>query len=245
MSKRALPAAPEGRPAACKARVPESAQAKWQGTPQAAVMHGRNIDIFGEVGEDMLGEGTTSAQISQMLRDLGPGDIVVNIDSPGGDMFAGLAIYNQLRAHEGNVTVNVVGTAASAASIIAMAGDTVNMHAAAFIMVHFAWCVSAGNKQDFMALASMLAPFDNAMAEIYSARTGKSVKEVEDIMAAETWFNADEAVAFGLADKVVTPEESKRKRLAAHSDKPETPEFNAASLNAIALQLQLLNLIKV
>lgn len=245
MSKRALPAAPEGRPAACKARVPESAQAKWQGTPQAAVMYGRNIDIFGEIGEDLYGEGTTSAQISQMLRDLGPGDIVVNIDSPGGDMFAGLAIYNQLRAHEGNVTVNVVGTAASAASVIAMAGDTVNMHPAAFVMIHNTWMIAAGNSDDFTELAAMLKPFDKAMSDIYSARTGKGSAEVQTAMSEETWFNADEAVAFGLADKVVTPDESKRKRLAAHSDKPETPEFNAASLNAIALQLQLLNLIKV
>lgn len=245
MSKRALPAAPEGRPAACKARVPESAQAKWQGTPQAAVMHGRNIDIFGEVGEDMFGEGTTSAQISQMLRDLGPGDIVVNIDSPGGDMFAGLAIYNQLRAHEGNVTVNVVGTAASAASVIAMAGDTVNMHPAAFVMIHQTWLLAAGNSRDFTALAEMLTPFDKAMADIYAARTGKPLAEVEQLMADETWFNAEEAVAAGLADKVENPVASKSKRLAAHSGKQEIPEFNAASLNAIALQLQLLNLIKV
>lgn len=245
MSKRALPAAPEGRPAACKARVPESAQAKWQGTPQAAVMHGRNIDIFGEIGEDMYGEGTASAQISQMLRDMGPGDVTVNIDSPGGDMFAGLAIYNQLRSHDGVITVNVVGTAASAASVIAMAGDTVNMQPAAFIMIHQTWLLAAGNSRDFIALAEMLAPFDKAMADIYAARTGKPVAEVQTAMSEEKWFNADEAVAFGLADKVVTPDQSKRKSLAAHSNKPEIPEFNAASLNALALQLQLLNLIKV
>lgn len=245
MTKRKMPEAPEGRVKTSVSRFPDSVNARSSQKYRAASINGRTVEIFGEIGEDMFGEGTTSAQISALLREVGPGDIVVNIDSPGGDVFAGLAIYNQLRAHDGHVTVNVVGTAASAASIIAMAGDTVNMHAAAFIMVHFAWCVSAGNKQDFMSLASMLAPFDRAMAEIYSARAGKSVKEVEDIMAAETWFNADEAVAFGLADKVVTPDESKRKRLAAHSDKPEIPEFNAASLNAIALQLQLLNLIKV
>lgn len=245
MSKRALPTAPEGRVAACKARVPEAANARWAGTPQAAVMHGRTIDIFGEVGEDPYGEGTTSAQISQMLRDMGPGDVTVNIDSPGGDMFAGLAIYNQLCAHEGEVTVNVVGTAASAASVIAMAGDVVNMQPAAFIMIHQTWLLSAGNSRDFIALAEMLAPFDKAMAEIYASRTGKTLAEVEQLMADETWFNAEEAVAAGLADKVATPVASKSKRLAAHSDKPEIPDFNTASLNAIALQLQFLNLIKV
>lgn len=239
MSKRmGLPEAPTGKISTCKSSINEAARAKWRGSPQAAVMTGRTIDIYGEIGEDMFGEGTTSAQISSFLRDAGPGDITVNIDSPGGDMFAGLAIYNQLRAHEGQVTVNVVGTAASAASVIAMSGDVVNIHPAAFIMIHNTWLLAAGNRNDFLALAEMLLPFDEAMAEIYAARTGKGFDEVSKLMSEETWFNAEEAVALGLADNVVK-QENRSKRIAASAAKPEV---NIAALNALALQLQLLKL---
>uniref|UniRef100_A0AAU7J7U5 Head maturation protease n=1 Tax=Xanthomonas phage MK21 TaxID=3148942 RepID=A0AAU7J7U5_9CAUD len=239
MSKRmGLPEAPKGKISTCKSSINEAAKAKWQGSPQAAVMTGRTIDIYGEIGEDMFAEGTTSAQISAFLRDAGPGDITVNIDSPGGDMFAGMAIYNQLRAHEGQVTVNVVGTAASAASVIAMAGDVVHMHPSAFLMLHCCWLISAGNRKDFLSLAETMVPFDAAMAEIYAARTGKPVSEIEHVMDAETWFNAKEAVAFGLADSILE-KENRSKRIAASAAKPEV---NITALNALALQLQLLKL---
>lgn len=88
-----------------------------------------------------MGEGVTAKRISAALRAIGEQDIVVNLNSPGGDMFEGLAIYNLLRAHSGKVTVNILGIAASAASIIAMAGDEIKMGRGAFLMIHNCWAM--------------------------------------------------------------------------------------------------------
>lgn len=105
-----------------------------------------------------MGRGVTAKRISAALRAIGNNDVVVNINSPGGDMFEGLAIYNLLRSHSGKVTVNILGIAASAASIIAMAGDEVQMGRGAFLMIHNCWAVGVGNRHDFAKLANDLAP---------------------------------------------------------------------------------------
>lgn len=156
------------------------------------------------IGEDYWGEGVTAKRISAALRAIGNNDVVVNINSPGGDMFEGLAIYNLLRSHSGKVTVNILGIAASAASIIAMAGDEVQMGRGAFLMIHNCWAVGVGNRHDFAKLANDLAPFDTSMADIYVARSGQSNEVVSQMMDDETYIGASEAIEKGFADNLLT-----------------------------------------
>ncbi|WP_410919378.1 head maturation protease, ClpP-related, partial [Proteus mirabilis] len=155
-------------------------------------------------GEDYWGEGVTAKRISAALRAIGEQDIVVNLNSPGGDMFEGLAIYNLLRAHSGKVTVNILGIAASAASIIAMAGDEIKMGRGAFLMIHNCWAMGVGNRHDFAKLAHDLAPFDASMTDIYVARSGQSSDVVSQMMDNETYISASEAIEKGFADSLLS-----------------------------------------
>lgn len=179
------------------------ALAKW--LPVKAESKDNTISILDVIGEDWwTGEGVTSKRIAGALRAIGDGrDVVVNINSPGGDMFEGIAIYEQLRQHNGHVTVNVLGMAASAASIIAMAGDTINIGRPSFFMIHNCWCLAAGNRHDLAQVAEQLGPFDAAMADVYHARTGVGAKEIAAMMDKETWLNGSAAVEMGFADALL------------------------------------------
>jgi len=152
------------------------------------------------IGYDYWEEGVTAKRIAGALRSIGDRPVTVNVNSPGGDMFEGLAIYNLLRDHPQKVTVNVLGIAASAASVIAMAGDEVRIGRGAFLMIHNAWVVAGGNRHDMREVADWLQPFDEAMADIYAARTGIASKEVAKLMDAETYLNAKTSIEKGFAD---------------------------------------------
>lgn len=253
MTVRKIPSAPGERLTARVGKLPAKAMEKWEGKMRAGTMHDRVIDIYGAIGEqwDWDGDeyamvGTTSQQINEFLRRMGAGPVTVNINSPGGDMFEGLAIYNLLREHPGEVTVNVVGNAASAASIIAMAGDVIQMGTASFLMIHNTWMLVAGNRNDFIEMAKMMLPFDKAMAGIYAARTGLSEDEVLVLMDAETWLSAADAVARGFADKI-SSKHDENPQASAH--KPTVPKASAqmdvmlvTAFSALAAQAQSLNL---
>jgi ATP-dependent Clp protease protease subunit len=129
--------------------------------------------------------------------------VTVNINSPGGNFFEGIAIYNVLRAHPGRVTVNIMGMAASAASIVAMAGDEIRIARAGFLMIHNAWCVAMGDRHDMADSAEFLAPFDAAMAEVYAARTGMKVVSIAAMLDNETWISGEEAVTQNFADSLL------------------------------------------
>jgi len=162
------------------------------------------IDIFDAIGEDYwTGEGVSAKSISKTLASLNGADITVNINSPGGSMFEGLTIYNLLRAHKGSVKVNVLGIAASAASIIAMAGDEVKIAKSGFIMIHNAWVYAAGNKQDLRDVADYLEPFDKSMAQIYVDRTGLKYDDVASMMDAESYITGEDSVSKGFADALI------------------------------------------
>lgn len=207
MSLRDLPQANlQGRPKNFQWDAPSDAFGRWAEAPQAATSEDAStITIYDVIGTDWwTGEGVTAKRIGAALRSIGAGkDVVVNINSPGGDMFEGIAIYNLLAAHEGKVTVNVMGLAASAASIIAMAGDTINMGTGSFLMIHNAWAVVVGNQNDLRDAADVFAGFDAALADIYHARTGVKKAEIADLMNAETWLGAGDAVKRGFADGTI------------------------------------------
>lgn len=184
--------------------APADVLTKWAETPLAAADGADNtISMFDEIGEDFWsGGGVTAKRIAAALRTIGGQDVVVNLNSPGGDMFEGIAIYNLLRAHPHNVTVNVLGWAASAASIIAMAADEIVMGAGTFIMIHNAWGGVIGNRHDMREAANLFDSFDSALVDIYEARTSAARADIEAMMDAETFMGPSEAVQHGFADTV-------------------------------------------
>ncbi|ELY5995822.1 Clp protease ClpP [Cronobacter sakazakii] len=208
MTIKSLPAAPEGRPFAReKPDLPAAAMERWNGSIRAARDGDNSISIFDVIGADYWGEGVTASRIAGALRSLNGADVTVNINSPGGDMFEGLAIYNLLREYEGKVTVKVLGLAASAASIIAMAGDDVQIGRGAFLMIHNCWVYAMGNRHDLAQIAADMAPFDKAMSDIYQARSGLDAETVDRMMDGETYIGGSEAVEKGFADSLLSADE--------------------------------------
>lgn len=207
MTIKTLPGAPEGRPCAgVSSQILPRAFDRWNPGFRAAAKEEseRSISVYDVIGQDYwTGEGVTAKRVASALRALGSGPVTVNVNSPGGDMFEGLAIYNLLREHAGEVTVKVLGLAASAASIIAMAGDSVQVARSGFLMIHNAWVVVAGNRHDLREIATTLEPFDRAMADIYAARTGIELKAAMKLMDAETWIGGADAVEQGFADDLL------------------------------------------
>lgn len=174
---------------------------KWKPEVRAAASDDANtISIYGPIGATWDGEGVTVKRISAALRSIGQNDVTVNINSPGGDFFEGVAIYNTLRQHNAKVTVNILGLAASAGSVIAMAGDEINMGEGSFLMIHNAWAVAIGNRHDFIEAAAFLEPFDSEMASLYANRTGMKQSEIVKLMDAETWIGSAKAIENGFAD---------------------------------------------
>lgn len=203
MSNRNLPqAAMPARPKNFQWDAPSDVLSNWADHPMAAASEDANsISILDVIGEDWwTGDGFTAKRASAALRSIGASDVVVNINSPGGDMFEGIAIYNLLAAHPAKVTVNVLGIAASAASIIAMAGDEILMGEGAQLMIHNAWGAVVGNRHDLQSAADVFAGFDQSLADIYHARTGAKMAEIQQLMDAETFMAADQAMKLGFAD---------------------------------------------
>ena len=183
----------------------DSTMKRWRPEVRSAVEGDDTvISIYDVIGEDFwTGEGFTSKRAAAALRKIGSQDVTVNVNSPGGDFFEGIAIYNLLREHPGKVTVKVMGLAASAASVIAMAGDEIEISEIGFLMVHNAWAIAIGNRHDFREAADTLEPFDDAMAGLYATRARVEKAEAAQWMDAETWFNGPQAIDAGLADRLL------------------------------------------
>lgn len=151
----------------------------------------------------MVGDQATAASVSAALKQVGNRPVRLELNSIGGDYFEGAGIYNLLRQHAAGVTVQVLGIAASAASLIAMAGRRIEVARNAQIMVHRAWLVAAGNTATMAEAAAFLARVDQALAEVYAARTGQTVAKVAAMMEVETFLSSSEAVALGFADSML------------------------------------------
>ena len=190
----------DARMAAAQFDLRQDALDAWEPGVRAAADSGaQTISMYAPIGQTWDGEGVTARRIGAALRSIGDHDVVVNLNSPGGDFFEGVAIYNLLRGHSAKVTINVMGIAASAASVIAMAGDEINMGEGSHLMIHNAWVVSAGNRHDMAEASAYLEPFDFAMRDLYAARTGMNPAEIEAMMDKETYIGANDAVAKGFA----------------------------------------------
>ena len=161
----------------------------------------KTINILDPIGYDWWTDsGVTAKSIGNQLNSFGGADIVVNINSPGGDVFEGLAIYNLMREYTGHITVRVLGIAASAASFIAMAADEVQIARAGFFMIHNAWTGVIGDRNDMRDIADFLEQIDATIADIYHIKTGIDVAELSDQMDKETWITGKTAVDSGFAD---------------------------------------------
>lgn len=161
-----------------------------------------NTYIYDEIG----GWGISARRFMEDLISLGNlSHINLHIHSPGGEVFDGIAIYNQLKNHSATITVYIDGLAASMASVIAMVGDTVIMPKNAMMMIHKPWGVSWGDANDMREYADLLDKLENVLIPAYVAKTGKTTEEITAMLEQETWLDGDECVEHGFADKVIEP----------------------------------------
>lgn len=149
--------------------------------------------------------GTTADDFIREMRDISAPRINLRLNSPGGSVFEGIAIANAIRSHPANVTVFVDGLAASIASVIALAGDRLVMLPQTQLMIHDASGGAYGNAADMEYMVGLLNKQSDNIADAYADRAGGTAAEWRDLMKAETWYTASEAVAAGLADEVFTP----------------------------------------
>lgn len=169
------------------------------------------IRIFDEIGT----WGITAQDFIAELDAVDASTLTVHLNSPGGDVFDGIAIANALRDHPANVTVVVDALAASIASVVMLAGDTVVMNRNSQVMIHDAWGVVGGNAKDMRDMAGVLDKVSNNIASAYADRAGGKPREWRDLMLAETWFDAQEAVNAGLADRVAPVADRNAEQIAA------------------------------
>lgn len=186
--------------------APSDAVGKWDAAVKGAAGDD-TITMYDMIGSDGWSEGVTAKRIGAALRSIGSRDVTVSINSPGGDFFEGLAIYNLLREHPHKVTVKVVGLAASAASVIAMAGDEIQVARSGFLMIHNAWSVVIGNRHDLRSAAEVMDQFDASMAELYSQAAGITTKQAAALMDAETWMTGQAALDAGFATSLLAADE--------------------------------------
>jgi ATP-dependent Clp protease protease subunit len=163
------------------------------------------ILLYDQIGESFFSYGVTAKGVVQMLAEIGDKPVNVRINSPGGDVFEGMAIYNALKSHSGTVRVTVDGLAASIASIIAMAGKTVSMAENSMMMIHNPFALTAGDAGDLRKTADLLDKIKSQMVDTYNTKSKIGKKELGSMMDEETWLTAKEAVANGMADEVATP----------------------------------------
>ena len=158
------------------------------------------IKIYEDIGEDWWGDGASAKNISAQLAGMS-GDLTVRINSYGGDVFEGHAIYNLIKGYEGKTTTIIDGIAASAASVIAMAGDEVVMPINGMIMIHDPWTFAMGDSRDMTKTAEILDQIKQTIVNVYKDKTGLDDGELSQMMSAETWMDVDQACELGFAIK--------------------------------------------
>lgn len=167
----------------------------------------RTLFLNGEISDETwYGDEVTPKMFKEELQD-GKGDITVWINSPGGDVFAAAQIYNMLMDYKGNVTVKIDGLAASAASVIAMAGTEVQMSPVAMMMIHNPATIAIGDSSEMKKAIDMLDEVKESIMNAYEIKTRLSRSRISHLMDAESWFNAKKAVELGFADKLLFSKE--------------------------------------
>jgi ATP-dependent Clp protease protease subunit len=182
----------------------------WYAVKNKAAGEPAEVFIYDQIGASFWDEGVTPSSLIDEIKSLklkNTDTLSVRINSPGGNMFDGNTIYNYLRSIKQNIDVTIDGMAASAASIIAMAGDTIRMPENSFLMIHNPWMVVAGDSQVMRKTADDLDIMRDGAIKTYMERAGDNLTrdELVTMMDEETWLGADRAVELGFADEVLEP----------------------------------------
>lgn len=164
-----------------------------------------DVWVYDVIGEDFFGEGVSAKNLCRELSQITAERINLHVNSPGGNVFDGQAIYNALRRHPASVTTYVEGFAGSIATVVALAGDKVVMAANSLWMIHDPFGCACGSAAELRAYADVLDKAEVTIAGVYVEHTGRERAEIDDAMANETWFSADEAKDFGFVDTVGEP----------------------------------------
>lgn len=172
--------------------------------------------------ETWWGDEVTPAAFQAELKQH-TGDVTVWINSPGGDVFAAAQIYTMLRNHPGKITVKIYGIAASAASVVAMAGDTTLISPVGMLMIHNPSTMAAGEKKDMEQAIAVLEEVKESILNAYTAKTGLSRNRLAKMMDAETWLNANEAMRLGFVDGILFAEDDLDKKPEEEPDEPDEP----------------------
>lgn len=159
------------------------------------------IMLYDEIGS----YGSRGIDIIRMSKQFAGQNMAVRINSPGGGVIEGIAIYNALERHKGGVTIHIDGLAASMASVIAMAGEKTYMAENAMMMIHNPWTMAAGDSEELRKNADLLDKMKNILVNSYAKKTGMDIADIEDLMDAETWMDAEEAYALGFVDEITKP----------------------------------------
>jgi ATP-dependent protease ClpP protease subunit len=186
------------------------------------------VYIYDEIGERWYGGGVGARSMAQQLDDLDVDTIYLHVNSPGGAAWDGITIMNALRRHKARVEVIVDGLAASAASVIAMAGDHITMNRGAQMMIHDASGGAWGNAELMEETAEILHKLSDSIADVYAARAGEDRAHWRALMQAESWYTAEEAVDAGLADEWADAPSS------AAENRAPTARFDPAVFSAAA-----------
>lgn len=168
----------------------------------------RILTLSGVIAEESWFDDEVTPKIFRDELMGGEGDITVWINSPGGDCIAAAQIYNMLLEYKGNVTIKIDGIAASAASVVAMAGNKVIMSPVSMLMIHNPMTMAAGDTTEMKKAISMLTEVKESIINAYELKTGMSRDKIAKLMDAETWMDANKAVELGFADEILSRESS-------------------------------------
>ena len=189
----------------------------------------RTLTLNGTIAEESWFEDDVTPRMFRDELNAGTGDVIIWINSPGGDCVAASQIYGMLIDYKGNVTVKIDGVAASAASVIAMAGTKVLMVPTALMMIHNPMTLAIGDSEEMHKAIAMLAEVKESILNAYEIKTGQSRAKLSHLMDTETWMNANRAIELGFADDVLTDE------------KKVVDDFTAFSFSRKAVTNSLLN----
>jgi len=191
----------------------------------------RALFLNGEISDETwYGDEVTPKLFREELL-AGEGNITVWINSPGGDVFAAAQIYNMLMDYKGDVTVKIDGLAASAASVIAMAGTEVQMSPVAMMMIHNPMTIAIGDEKEMAKAIGMLAEVKESIMNAYEVKTGISRTRLSHLMDAESWFNARKALELGFADKILFEKgEENTKKAGENGEALEAILFSRAAI---------------
>jgi ATP-dependent Clp protease, protease subunit len=190
----------------------------------------RTLFLNGEISDETWFGDEVTPKLFKSELESSQGDVTIWINSPGGDVFAAAQIYNMLMDYHGNVNVKIDGIAASAASVIAMAGTRVLMSPVAMMMIHNPMTVAIGDSKEMQKASEMLSEVKESIINAYEIKTGLARSKISHLMDAESWFNAKKAVELGFADEILFK-----------SDEKEDKELEAVMFSRAAVTNSLLS----